>query len=320
MKQIFLLFFCFISISTLSQPIYTIPWATKQPKFVFPIYLENAQGQRDTIYLGYDSTATGNGVATGNDSIDAVFGVKRMPIDTNSFYAFWGNGLQSSTNFNELEDSVFKANVSPLFNSGTRFPGVTSIWVNGGTLPLKISWDISTLRSDSLPFSHPPGEPKAQGRFIMNYHDDNYMAENGQQHSCNHGNLLITDSVTVAECASRDSVTIYNRFNFPFPVKYGYFDLLFENWRGGFTDIIEIQKQDILLSPNPFTDYIKIETFSDCKESYAEVFDLYGKTVFIADFRMCEESYLNLSSLTRGIYILKLFNKNISRSFLISKY
>ena len=34
-----------------SQTVYTIPWAKTQPAFVFPIYAEDGNGQKDTINL-----------------------------------------------------------------------------------------------------------------------------------------------------------------------------------------------------------------------------------------------------------------------------
>lgn len=48
-----------------------------QEHFSFPIYFEDAVGHRDTVYFGYDSTAT--------DSLDAVFGeadISHVPWDT----------------------------------------------------------------------------------------------------------------------------------------------------------------------------------------------------------------------------------------------
>ena len=32
----------------------TIPWATQQPEWIFPIYFENGNQEVDTVYIAYD--------------------------------------------------------------------------------------------------------------------------------------------------------------------------------------------------------------------------------------------------------------------------
>ncbi len=68
-----------------SQTIYTIPWATKQPKFVFPIFIEEGGGQRDTLYLGYDPNAS----VISFDTASLDFGVVTTHVDTYLLYAMW---------------------------------------------------------------------------------------------------------------------------------------------------------------------------------------------------------------------------------------
>ena len=38
-----------------SQNTYSISWASTQAKWIFPIFFEDAIGQKDTLYFGYDS-------------------------------------------------------------------------------------------------------------------------------------------------------------------------------------------------------------------------------------------------------------------------
>ena len=75
-------------LSNNAQPIYQIPWAQQQPKFVFPIYFEDGTGEKDTLYLGYDSLANGYSINT-QPNHDTVFGVRNIIINQNKFHASW---------------------------------------------------------------------------------------------------------------------------------------------------------------------------------------------------------------------------------------
>jgi hypothetical protein len=74
-------------ISKISNPqtIYTIPWAIQQPKFVFPIFIEDGVGNRDTLYLRYDPNASQNSFDTADQKF--VFfptaGKKILSLSTN---------------------------------------------------------------------------------------------------------------------------------------------------------------------------------------------------------------------------------------------
>ncbi|MEN9521788.1 MAG: hypothetical protein RL065_165, partial [Bacteroidota bacterium] len=60
---------------------YTIPNASKQPAWVFPLWFENGDGQKDTVYIGYDIHAdTWNGIGP-----DTIFGEKWQVINFNKF-------------------------------------------------------------------------------------------------------------------------------------------------------------------------------------------------------------------------------------------
>jgi hypothetical protein len=52
--------------------VYTIPWAQVQPDWVFPLWFENGDGQKDTIYIGYDENAHGYLLQENNP--DTIFG------------------------------------------------------------------------------------------------------------------------------------------------------------------------------------------------------------------------------------------------------
>ena len=90
----------FAGFTLFAQP-YTIPGAIQQPAWVFPLFFEAGDGQKDTLYFCYDPTADDNG--TGGH--DTIFGEKWIKIDTSKFnVALWGVGNT---------DSVRKIRVSP---------------------------------------------------------------------------------------------------------------------------------------------------------------------------------------------------------------
>ena len=310
----FILFLILLN-TALGQTIYNIPWASVQPQFVFPIYLENGQGERDTLYIGYDPAASGYGVVD-YDS-DAVFGVKRQKIDTNSFYACWATTLYINGSQSQLRDSVHKANVSNL-SSFNNFPLLTTIYVHGGTLPIKLSWDITALWSDSLPYGHPDTVPEAQGKFTFYYSGDERMRENGQQIICIHDLLLITDSVSLAVCSVKDSVTLYNRFGFPVPTHWGFFDFSLEEWTGILTGLTDPQPRNTLTYPNPFDSDLTITGLTP-SDTYFVIVDLLGNVQYKSSIARRETIQLQLGSLPKGIFILKIFGQQTIRSELLLK-
>ena len=62
----------------LAQPTYTIPWAQKQPQFVFPFFLEADNGDRDTLYWALDSGVTFT-------AADSVYGAMFIPSKPQAF-------------------------------------------------------------------------------------------------------------------------------------------------------------------------------------------------------------------------------------------
>ena len=198
---IFLIVICGINSIVNSQTIYSIPWAQTQPKFVFPIYFEEGNGHKDTLYLGYDSLANGYSI-NGNPNQDTIFGVKKVPIDTSKFYVTWSTTLFETSN--RLKDSVYKANVSNI--SSNHFPNSQSIIFNNGNLPLKISWDKNLFYSDSLPFANSSPAPNAEGRFVINFNNDDQISENGFIETSKQRND--------ANCGERSGLEKVNIFNY----------------------------------------------------------------------------------------------------------
>ena len=107
-KVLFIITFPF-SNHCFSQTTYTIPWAVQQPKFVFPIFIEEGGGEKDTLYLGYDPNAS----EVSYDTANKKFGVVTSHVDTSTFYAKW-NGGNLYCGIDTLCTEVYKANVCSL--------------------------------------------------------------------------------------------------------------------------------------------------------------------------------------------------------------
>src|SRR5258705_12233792 len=98
-----LFFFLCFNVSQAQQ--YTIPWATQQPQWVFPIYFEEGTGQRDTIYIGYDP-------ASSSIFYDTIFGEKKIYVDTNLFNVSICDGWLLGPG--QIRDSVYKSTASQM--------------------------------------------------------------------------------------------------------------------------------------------------------------------------------------------------------------
>jgi hypothetical protein len=316
MKKFISIFYFLILANYLhSQTIYTIPWATVQPKFVFPIYFEEGTGMRDTIYICYDSLAH---PFTPNIA-DTIFGQKLIYVDTTRFYV----SIESNNFCNSAPlqcDSQYKSTVSPL--STGHFP---ISWFNfsfrNGLLPLKISWDISTLYSDSLPFPLNPGLPRAQGRFNTLGSPFVKLSENGQVFDLSLPfNILLSDT---GSPALRDSCTAYAIDGNPHHVEDIFVStLFFERWTG-FAASVESNEftKGFKIFPNPCNGILNFESKLLCESGIIKVCDLSGRIVFnmkISNLIGVNNLSLNLSE---GAYIFNYSCANyiFIKVFLISK-
>ena len=133
-----IIFFCAL-FSAGSGETYSIPWATQQPAWVFPLWFEDGSRQKDTVYLGYDPSANRMFGAS-----DTVFGEYWHSTPDSAFFV-----LLNSKN---TEDSISKVHISnwPAANNHHLY---TEIHVRNAIWPLKIEWDVELLNADTLPVS-----------------------------------------------------------------------------------------------------------------------------------------------------------------------
>ncbi len=277
MKNILTPLFFLTTLFAHSQTIYTIPWATQQPKFVFPVYFEEATGMLDTVYYCYDPNAN----LFSHGTSDSVFGQSLRFVDTTKFYAFIAS--YDFCNAAPLQcDSQYKVTISPLGGgSNPRFPyDWTNVGFRNGKLPLKISWDISTLYSDSLPFVFNPGLPHAQGRISPSASNPFIgVRENGFWDNTNLPYYsLVTDS---GSPGFQDSCTAFQINGLGSDnVEEFWFRLFFEEWTGVITGTSDLVKKNVCrIFPNPATQNFYFEVTDLQTEGIIEILDLSGRII-----------------------------------------
>lgn len=118
---------------SLAGQTYTIPFAEKQPAWVFPLWFTNGDGQKDTIYFAYDSEAS-------KFVIDTIFGEYTMEPSPSGFQVRLGPNWK-----------VFATD---------DFPFGVGISIFNRIDPFRITFDPAILYSDSLPGSFSDFFPK----------------------------------------------------------------------------------------------------------------------------------------------------------------
>ena len=315
MKKVFWFWVFIISSGSLSAQ-YSIPGASQQPGWVFPIWIENGDGQRDTVYIGYDSTATWQGWLPQ----DSIFGAKSIIIDSSKFNVSFRYYMYGDT---ALKVIVCSLNFNNLFPESS----VGAVSFIHAVYPLKFSWDVSLLQSDSLPFISQPQAPHAQAEmyFEMGTYGGAYTNDSLLCSTSN--TLLITDTTqpTFNYCTTKDSVRFQDIFNTP-GADPGYIIIAIKTWMGHALELPEDPIQsDMEIFPNPSTDYfhIKLPDIMGQMETVLRVYNSVGQLIYLQKHTPDIHNTITFSSpLQPGVYFILLENPKgyLSRRLLFSKF
>ncbi|HLP51186.1 MAG TPA: T9SS type A sorting domain-containing protein [Chitinophagales bacterium] len=300
MKKIFLSFFVFCASIVCGQT-YQIPNATQQPAWVFPIWFEDANGKKDTLYYGYDPTA---------DSTLCCHG---------SF-----EYRKEDTNFGEAWDSTFIVDSTFIFfdnkNLVSNF-NITRVQVNSEELwfwlyfnrartPFKLKWDAHLLYSDTLPYPSTLGTPVAQGQLSF---PELWYREPPNGWSGPDMSLLITDAPLTNSMTVSDSAVFYGQQQ---DTSYydGYFTIRIDKYTGIFAlsiNATEKNTENWQVYPNPFTSHIEISS-DKSRDLELKLFDTYGKLIETIPLQGITQT-LNTENLPRGIYYVSDKQGNAKR-------
>ena len=257
-----------------SQTVYQIPGASQQPRWVFPVYIEDAIGQKDTLYYGFSPGAGGTGM-------DTVFGEYPVPYDSvnlnasaaavTSFYMYKVEIIDTSLSYYSFQLTV--ANTYP---------------------PTKFKWDVSTFRSDSLPFPNQSPLPNAE-MHIDWYYSHNITPCPGQGFA-----ILVTDTASGTFCFMKDSMVMDNVFPGPVDIMLG---LQFRPWTGlQPVGVQQVEKNKLKIYPNPIIEELICEF--EIENGYYTIISVEG--LKIATGTYVNGEIISVSKIPAGMYTLLL--------------
>ena len=181
----------------------------------------------------------------------------------------------------------------------------SSIFCNKGILPLKISWDLDQLNSDSLPFPSQFPHPRGQGNL---YFDGWHVKarENFVQLVDNNGYLFICDS-----CLPKDSVVLFNIFGQSQTTNSCAINFEIAPWGSAW---LNVNKMDIESNVN-FKIY-EDKIYLICKTDInIEIYDLLGKELYNRKLR--KNINISIPLIHQGILLVKIYNDDFNKTYKI---
>jgi hypothetical protein len=285
MKKILAIVIILCTLTKVNAQVYTIPWAQQQPRWVFPLWFEDATGKKDTLYFAWDEEADLN-------SLDTVFG--EIPIYADSLdypydstnFTVWALTFKNNPAVPDLVDYVAptKCFIVEYYNEfptsniiGTRINAYNFTY----QLPITIRWDRNLFNSPSLI------TPVKQAYFESEYIFYT-LGSNGKI------NLMEEDSVLLEE---------YNLVQGHFPMY-----LIIET-----SDplLIKEEEKTVKFYPNPTCDFIRINTTHP--DFTVKLFDALGKE--IAAYSKLTTSTIDVSELPIGVYFVRLIDNHTQQQY-----
>lgn len=284
MKRLFYFLLCLAPCLLYSQT---------EPQWGLPLCFEDANGERDTVYIGYDPSAESN------QDFDEEF-EDYLWIDTSKFNVVIDR-LHSYSPTTGLynPDSCKKIEVSSTYNFAS--------FVNfiKGQMPITMSWDMSLFYSSDLPYPDNFPYPNAVAYVFCGAGEPGYV---NCPSAFDDDPLSITDQPNPSYVYPITSPHLFDGtglaplFDEPekvlslFQINFSPYDI--------YTDILFIDNMNkILIYPNPFNDYINIRSTE--KYSSLLIHDLMGQVIYQND-NSNYEVHIYTSDIPSGIYLLSI--------------
>lgn len=264
MKNLFFLLFLFSAVLVHAQT-YTVPGAQIQPAWVFPLWFEDGNGERDTAYLCYDSTAHNQGI--GNDT---VFGEYFLESDSTDFFI-------SLSCICPPYDTLA---INTIVTSG--LPSIQlNIWK--AKLPLRITWDKNlffdtTLLSIPIPDTRP--NPLFEVLMWCSDFDPDYT-------NCGVNYPVFWVPVDNIGCCpdpyglgiKTDCMIFYGDTTGPFSVLNNTIGLNFQSY-APWVGVQEVESLDVAVFPNPFLEELTIQSNTvELRQAFVQSVDGSGYRV-----------------------------------------
>ncbi|MBK6730214.1 MAG: T9SS type A sorting domain-containing protein [Bacteroidetes bacterium] len=289
MKSFLLPFILLFALEILHAQTYTIPGATEQPAWVFPLWFEDGTGAKDTIYFGYDINAKNGSV----DVEDIIYGEGFIILDTSLFFICWGFPYSDTLG---IKIQVFK-DIS-IMNYITFYKA---------QFPVKIKWDDNLFYNAIIPYPDNGDLPRAWALFGC--HD--YSPEYPNCFPLGDLPLLFTDTIIgppyLYEIWRKDSM-VFNGPEDAYLLDLPTFGIMPYN-QFEYTSIQNLQIDEILISPNPFINNVTLQSIYQIKE--ITIYNLTNQLVYINQNINTTYSILNLEKLSsNAIYLMKILTDN----------
>jgi hypothetical protein len=264
--------------------VFLVSFSCYAQEFSFPLYFEDALGERDTLILGYDPTAT-HGIDPIFDEVDYGTPISdKFQIFVVPYREFWHYIYGPNYPFYTKKEIVG-------INQGPIGLGEIRIIYPIASLPKKISWDKSLFNDSKHDYSLITNQRTIEVNCIM---DDPLPIE--------------------YYLKEYDAITIENSFE-QYNTQYDYSGHLFRevyiafgNIHNVSTGIDAISVVDFTIYPNPVKDMLQINT-GNRELEFVNVVDLTGRIYIKA-----RKNTIDVSSLPEGVYLVKLQLKNNSQS------
>jgi hypothetical protein len=282
--------------------------AQQEPQWLMPFYFETADGQKDTIYIGYDPSAS----EIGGIIDEQFYDIEQFVTPNLDFFNVYVEGsLGYGYGYGASGTDIRKVTIR---NDLIEYTYIN--FIGTGTFPITMKWGYTQLYSENLPGIYPyiPDRPRARidiypevGCFPSCIGDCYYTLTDSLYPEINDYMAwdcmgIITDSV-VFEC------------NGPYNVQEGQgmmirirqYDTIAHWWED--TKIDNEFIKDIRTYPNPANSYVKIENLPviDLKVSF---YDMTGRVAMLYTCFRRKEIKINIQALKNGIYLLRISNKN----------
>ena len=284
-----------------------ISWSQKyqEPQWEMPFYFEDALGQLDTIWIGYDPSAS-----MGLWQIDPQFDEDWKWIDTTQFNVYL-------TYQGQHPDSVIKRDISSwpyLIGSNFRF--------TKGKLPVVMKWEEELLNSPNMPGFYSPVSPRPRARIdLMSGSGGAFSGLVECQYGDGMGIDLYPDIICSGyiptnnevlfpnQCWNKDS--LYFRYIPQIPYEYiaEYFtyetiEIMVAPHKYDYFSGVNSNDCIYNIYPNPTSDFLNID-----KKQFIpmeiELFDIQGNLIF--SDKVSHQSYkINMQCFATGIYILTI--------------
>lgn len=284
-------------------------YAQQEPQWLMPFYFETSDGQKDTVYIGYDPGASELGAVIDEQFCDIE---QFITPNLNFFNVYVEGSLGYGYAYGAGDNDVRKVTIRNDLISYTYIN-----FIGTGTYPITMKLDFTQLYSENLPEMYPyiPDRPRARidiypeigpcnpsciGDCYYTLTDSLYPEINDYMAWDCMG--IITDSV-VFECPPQWQVSVGQGMM----IRIRQYDTIAHWWED--TKIDNEFIKDIRTYPNPATDFIKIENLP-VEDLIITFYDLTGIVVMVYSSLNHKEITLDIQSLQNGIYFLKILNKS----------